>query len=103
MLVSGIWLTSFQAHPPLSASTVSPKTDAAVGKKPSTNGNVMPAMPKLEEEDVAMNDIAPATNGAKRKTHSNRPSFAEPESSDDDKPLVRPYRNPVKRYLRNSG
>ncbi|KAK5071757.1 DNA topoisomerase 1 [Lithohypha guttulata] len=75
------------AHPPLSASTVSPKTDAAVGKKPSTNGNVMPAMPKLEEEDVAMNDIAPATNGAKRRTHSNRPSFAEPESSDDDKPL----------------
>ena len=50
----------------------------------------MPAVPKMEDnDDVAMNDIAPTTNGAKRKVNNAAPSFAESESSDDDQPLVR--------------
>lgn len=50
----------------------------------------MPAVPKMEDDgDVAMNDIAPAANGVKRKVNNRAPSFAESESTDDDQPLVR--------------
>lgn len=76
-------------HKPVSAQTVSAKTDAAMDRQTPSNGTVQAAVPKLEEEDVAMKDIAPVTNGIKRKPSHSRPDFAEAESSNDDEPLVR--------------
>lgn len=78
-------------HKPISSATISSKTDAALDKQLPSNGKIMPAVPKMEDDDddVAMSEIAPAANGTKRKANNHAPSFAEPESSDDDRPLVR--------------
>ena len=82
--------SAFSAHKPISSATISSKTDAALDEQFPSNGKLMPAVPKMEDDDdVVMNDIAPSANGVKRKGNNRRPSFAESESTDDDQPLVR--------------
>lgn len=74
--------------PQMSATMISPKTDATLDKKLPTNGEVQPAMPVVD--DVSMQDAEASTNGVKRKARESntRPTYAESESSDDDLPLV---------------
>lgn len=82
-------------HSALSASKITSKVDAAAGKKPSSNGVVLPGVSMANgpvQRDVPMPDAV--TNGvpaAKRKARDSlqKPKYAEPESSDDDDiPLV---------------
>lgn len=81
-------LSSSASHAPISEAHISAKTDAALDKQLPSNGDVVPAVPNLEQ-DVSMEDAQHATtNGVKRKASSARPDFAEAESSDDE-PLVR--------------
>jgi len=80
---------------PLSAPKVSSKTDAALDKQNPTNGEVQPGISirngPVMKDDHPMKDADGTANGVKRKARDNAgvSSFAEPESSDDDVPLVR--------------
>src|SRR4051794_29125634 len=81
----GLWPDS---HVPVSARTISAKTDAALDKQFPTNGHVEPGLPKVED-DREMRDVEASANGIKRKASGRKPNYAESESSDDDLPLVR--------------
>jgi DNA topoisomerase-1 len=64
-------------------------------KSPATNGDLDPGLSvrfgPVRDKDVAMKDAdAPALSKRKsRASIDNKKSYAEPESSEDDQPLVR--------------
>ena len=88
------------AHAPLlSENKISKSVDAAMDKALPSNGEVKPGISLMNgpvmEVDTEMKDADGDVNGSgpsKRKSRGSlaRPSYAEPESSeDDDQPLVR--------------
>lgn len=68
-----------------------------MGDATETNGHVDPGVsirfgPVQNDGDEAMKDADPQADAGKRKSRSSvgqRKSYAEPESSEEDQPLVR--------------
>jgi DNA topoisomerase-1 len=70
-----------------------------MGDATETNGHVEPGIsnrfgPVQKDGDIQMTDAGPQTNGSisKRKSRASvdkKMSYAEPESSEEDQPLVR--------------
>jgi hypothetical protein len=83
--------------PGLSAPVISKRTDAAMGGSGDANGSAAPGISirygPVDDEDSAMADAADGVNGraaSKRKSRlsAGKKSYMDPESSEDDKPLV---------------
>ncbi|OAG40058.1 hypothetical protein AYO21_05739 [Fonsecaea monophora] len=83
--------------PPLSSSKIPSSLDAAMDRQIPTNGEVVPGI-SMANGEVKVEELSPPGNkdsvpngvaAAKRKARESltRPSYAEPESSDDDLPL----------------
>ncbi|KIW92412.1 uncharacterized protein Z519_07396 [Cladophialophora bantiana CBS 173.52] len=83
--------------PPLSSSKIPSSIDAAMDRQIPTNGEVVPGI-SMANGEVKVEELSPSGNkdnllngvaAAKRKARESltRPSYAEPESSDDDLPL----------------
>lgn len=84
-------LTSTASNPPVSTAKIPPALDRQMDQKQPTNGETLPGVSIRNgpvTEDVLMKDVnGSASNSVKRKV--SRPSYADAESSDDDKPIVR--------------
>ncbi|OAP57182.1 hypothetical protein AYL99_07920 [Fonsecaea erecta] len=96
--------TNGVAHP-LSSSKIPSSLDAAMDRQIPTNGEVVPGI-SMANGEVKVEELSPpgnkdnALNGvgtAKRKARESltRPSYAEPESSDDDLPLSKKRKTSV--------
>lgn len=81
----------------VSEEKVSKTTDAAMGNNMKTNGDMNPGVSirfgPVGDEDVDMDDVVDGVNGhgaGKRKARVSAASksYAEADSSEDDKPLV---------------
>lgn len=85
-------LTLFPVEQALSEPVVSEATDKAMEN--GTTGDVASGISRRfgpVDGDVEMKDVEEGVNGSgkrKARTSTGRPSYAEPESSEDDKPLV---------------
>jgi DNA topoisomerase-1 len=93
-----VLMHDFMTGTALSEEKVSKSSDAAMGNGMKSNGDLNPGVSirfgPVGDEDVDMDDVADGVNGhsaGKRKARVSvgRKSYAEAESSEDDKPLVR--------------
>lgn len=97
-IASAVYLLHFSdrdtaSASPISSAKIPPALDRQMDKKMPTNGETLPGVSLRNGpimEDVPMKDVNGSTpSNVKRKV--SRPSYAESESSDDDRPIVRAH------------
>ncbi|EEH16071.1 hypothetical protein PABG_06158 [Paracoccidioides brasiliensis Pb03] len=93
----------------LSDELISKSTDPSVSHSPKANGYVQPGLSirhgTVEPDDVEMQDVdVNGSSASKRKTRADgvRKSYAEPESSEEDKPLSKRRRTSTQLKVEDS-
>ena len=86
----GAYLRNQASASPVSSAKIPPSLDKRMDKTLPANGPIQPGISMRNgpvKEDTEMKEVNGTAASAKRK--ASRPSYAEEESSDDDKPIVR--------------